>query len=142
MRIILLILLICSGCKKAPLTVQTEYWGRHDLASYVIDTPDPKKNSQEFGQRLRIEWSIPKEQFVKAPYTLDLTVRLKNGQEYKESNPLEHASGEFIYPIFGVDFYQKGGLLSYEVLIQSEGKVIAERHHKFWVEKITVTDEP
>ena len=121
MYLLLLFCLAFTACKSAPLTVQTEYWGRHDLASYVVDTPDPNKNSQEFGQRLRINWSISKEVFTKAPCSLDITVRLKNGQEYKETHPLESASGEFIYPIVGVDYYQKGGLLSYQIELVSEG---------------------
>src|SRR5206468_3131386 len=116
------------------------YWSRQDLASSYVHTPDPKKNSQEFGQRIRMYWNVSLATFEKGELALQVHVRLKNGEEYNNKFILTEAHGSMLYPILGKDYHDKGGLLSYHITLESEGHKIAERRHKFWVDHIDISD--
>ena len=137
-RALLLIttLLFCS-CRKADLSVRSEYYSRDHLASVQVDTPDPKKESTAFGQRLCINWSVAEETFQEAPLELVLNVRLKNGEEKTTKIKLTRRQGQTFYPIFGNDYAKKGGLQSYRVELKSNGKTLTRSRHKLWVEKVT-----
>jgi len=137
---IIFLLFLLSSCASKPLDVQTEYWRRQDLASYIIDTPDPAKAEPLFGQRIRISWSVSKKEFNQGPLSLEITVRLRNDEKLFHTKTLESPSGEYLFEVIGDNYTKKGGVLSYRVDLLSNGTIIHERHHKFWVEEITVTD--
>lgn len=134
MYLLCVALLFLTSCSSRPLTVQTEYWRQKDLASYIVDTPDPQKQEPVFGQRIRISWHAPQNDAL----SLNVTIRLKNGDELQETYPLKKPSGELIVPVVGDNYSNKGGILSYRVLLQSGTEVIAESRHRFWVERINV----
>lgn len=134
MYVLYVALLLLTSCSRGPLSVQTEYWRQKDLASYIVDTPDPQKQEPIFGQRIRISWSTA----AKDPLTLNVTIRLKNGDEIHDVYPLKKPTGELIVPVVGDNFTQKGGILSYKIILLSGSEVIAETHHRFWVELIKV----
>ena len=125
-----------TSCSSTKLDVRSEYYSKQDLASYILDTPDPRKNSTDFGQRLNIDWGMNQETFEKANPELVLYVRLKNGEEKVSQIMLTRRQGHTFYPIFGNDYTKKGGLQSYLVQLKSDGKVLASSQHKLWVEKI------
>lgn len=125
------------SCTREPLDVSTQYWGRKDLASVIIDTPDPAKNHPLFGQRILISWSISKKEFEEGALSLHIKVNLKNNERIDQIVPLNERSGSYQFKIYGNDFVKKGGLLSYLIELQSDGKVIATKQHKLWVEPIT-----
>jgi len=125
------------SCATTALHVRSEYYGRNNLASCEVDTPDPKKTSDQFGQRLIISWQVPYETFRQTPCAIILQVRLNNGEETIHTIPLKTASGTMFYPIFGADYTQKGGLQSYFASLESAGKSIAISHHKLWAVKLT-----
>jgi hypothetical protein len=137
---VILLLLLFASCTSRPLHVQSEYFRRQDLASYIVDTPDPAKSLPVFGQRLRISWSVTKKEFKSGPLSLEITVRLKNGEKQFLTKALDAASGECLFEVTGENYTEKGGILSYRVDLLVSGKPIAERHHRFWVEEITVKD--
>lgn len=132
-------LVLCTGCSKADLSVRSEYYNREHLASSVMDTPDPRKESSAFGQRLIINWSVPNEIFKQGPLELVLKVRLQDGEEKDTKILLKKSFGQTFYPIFGNDFTKKGGLQSYYAELLSNGKKLAKSRHKLWVEKINIT---
>lgn len=136
----LLLTLLLASCShhNAPLSVQTEYWRQKDLASYVVDTPDPQKQQSVFGQRIRIAWSANASDRKKGPLSLEVTVRLKNSDELHKTYQLQRSSGELIFPVVGSNFSEKGGILSYSIALKAGTETIAERKHRFWVEKIKV----
>lgn len=141
-RINTLLLLLCIilflSCSQAPLSVQTEYFRPKDLASSVIGTPDPDKEADIFGQRIRICWSLSKEDFSKGAVELVIAVRLKNSDEQTRTYPITTRSGELTYPVVGPDFFEKGGVLSYSIQLQAGTEILAESKHRFWVDKVVV----
>lgn len=131
-----LVLLLLTSCSRAPLSVQTDYWGPKDLASYIIDTPDPRKQESLFGERIYISWSLTLKQLEKQPVILTAIVRLKNDEEFKKEYSITKQSGDMMIPVVGDDYYVKGGILSYQVTLKAQDELISESHHRFWVEKI------
>src|SRR5438067_995249 len=108
-----LVALLFTGCARPHLSVRSEHYSRQQLASYAIDTPDPRKDSNDFGQRLFINWSVPEKTFKEGPLELILQVRLKNGEEKSNKILLKKREGQTFYPIFGNDYMKKGGMQSY-----------------------------
>jgi hypothetical protein len=140
MRLIILALLLCTACKSSTLSVHTEYFTRNDLASVIVDTPDPNKQEAIFGQRLYISWSLSKEQFAQKPVELACQIMLKKGQMIEKKIPVTQAFGTYVFPIVGQDFTKNGGLLSYQIKLVAADKVLATCRHKFWVEQIKISD--
>jgi hypothetical protein len=136
--IFLIIISSLTSCSRKPLDVSTQYWSRKDLASVIIDTPDPAKNHPKFGQKILISWSVSKKILSQGPLELDLKVNLKNNERIYRKVLLKKRSGTYQFEIYGDDFTKKGGLLSYFVELQSNGKPINTKRHKLWVEPITI----
>ena len=52
--------IIClTGCSTPEIKARTFYTSRKDLASYVIDTPDPEKRTIGQGQVIWVRWTCP-----------------------------------------------------------------------------------
>ena len=139
MKYFILPLLIFSlvSCSTSPhLEVTNQYWSRKDLASFIVNTPDPSKNDPIFGQRLIMSWSVSKKTFDSGPLELLIKVKLKNNEQIDQIIPLKETSGSYYFPIYGDDFTKKGGLLSYFVELKSNGETIGVCRHKLWVEPI------
>jgi hypothetical protein len=140
MKYFLPLLIFLASCSTKPhLEVESLYWSRRDLASSVVNTPDPEKQSRMFGQRVVISWSVSKKDFNSGPLELFIRVKLKDNEEIDQRIPLDNPSGTYYIPIYGDDFIKKGGLQSYSVQLLSGGKPIASRKHKLWVEPITIS---
>ena len=135
--IVVICILLCS-CSSPTLLVRSSYYSQRNLASTVVDTPDPRKDTPYFGQRISMQWHIPASIYNQNPCELHIVYRLYNGEEKTKTFPLEQSLGEYILVIDGDDYVKKGGLLSYLVTILQDNKIIAESHHKFWVNKIIV----
>ncbi|MCE5293879.1 MAG: hypothetical protein LLF94_04630 [Chlamydiales bacterium] len=137
MRVVALLLaLVATSCSQPPLTVETGYFTRKDLASSHVGTPDPTKQQEVFGQRIYIAWNLSKQEYAQGQTTLHIQARLKKGGILTQDVPLDAASGRYIFPIVGDNYSKKGGLLSYKVELLSNGKPLATSSHKFWVEEI------
>jgi hypothetical protein len=124
------------SCSRPSLHVRSEYFSKRDLASFAIDTPDPLKDTNFFGQRLSISWQVPSTLLKEGKVEIHLIVRLANGEEKTSLIPIEKSFGFTFFPIVGDDYTKKGGLQSYFATLQVNGKIIAKSRHKFWVEKI------
>lgn len=140
MRVALLLLLLTVSCKQRELSVDTTYFTRKDLASVVVDTPDPDKEKPIFGQRLYINWEVTKQQFAMGPLELHIQLMLKKGSMMEDRIPLNEASGTYIFPIVSSDYTKEGGLLSYKITLLSNGKELAVTRHKFWVDQIEFSE--
>ncbi|MBS0655917.1 MAG: hypothetical protein JSR46_09080 [Verrucomicrobia bacterium] len=141
MKYFILPLLLLVSCSTKPnLEVESLYWSRRDLASSVVNTPDPEKQSLMFGQRVVISWSVSKKDFNSGPLALFIRIKLKNNEEIDQRVPLDKPSGIFYVPIYGNDFTKKGGLQSYSVQLLSGDKLLATRKHKLWVEPIRMAN--
>ena len=128
-----------SSCQKSTLDVKSEYFSRNSLASSVVDTPDPRKSGDAFGQRLVISWNVTQQEFDSAPINLIVNIKLKNGEIVTTKIDLSKREGSTFYPIFGKDFTKKGGLQSYFVELKSNNKTISVCKHKLWVDKLKIS---
>lgn len=135
----MILLVVATSCAHTSLDVRSEYVTHERLASVHRDTPDPRKESNEFGQQITMTWYIAKSSFAAGIPQLTLHLRYGNGEEKTETWPLPSQSGKRIFSIFGEDYVKKGGLGSYLATITVNGKAIAESHHKLWVRKLEMT---
>lgn len=135
-----LLLLFVSSCSSTSLSVQTEYWNPKDLASVRVGTPDPEKNSNNFGQHIYISWTLPSNTNVHHAF-LQINIRLKNGELLQKTVPIQDHRGVYCYPILGDDYVKKGGLLSYLIVLFSDKKEVAVSKHIFWVDEVIKTEE-
>lgn len=127
-----------AACQKPYLSVKMRPFDRNDLASTIVDTPDPIKEAPIFGQRLYIRWYVPETLFKCAPVTLNIRVRFNNGEEAYQDVPLHERWGNFLWVVTGDDYINKGGIMAYRIALIADNKILAKTDHKFWVEKITV----
>ena len=68
-------LVFMTSCQKTDLDVRSEYYNRKSLASYQVDTPDPRKSKLYGGQRIIISWRVDQETFDEGPLELLMKVR-------------------------------------------------------------------
>lgn len=134
--LVLGLMFMIISCSHPYLSVRSDYFSRKDLASYHLDTPDPRKNQAIYGQRIYTSWYLPNDLFSEEKTFLEIRVHLKNGQDLFEKKPLKRRIGRYTYPIQGEVYTESGGLLSYLVQITTDGKVVAESRHKFYRESI------
>ncbi len=132
------ILCLFCGCSKPTLSVRMYPFDRNDLASCIVDTPDPLKEEPIFGQRLSITWYVPERQFIANATTLQIHVRFENDTEIVENIPLQSRWGSYLWSVVGNEFINRKGILSYHIALLSQEKVIAQSKHKFWVESIQI----
>ncbi len=141
MRIgLLLLTLLIASCGRPTLSVQSGTFTRRDLASSHVGTPDPDKQKPVFGQRLYISWNVKPQEFTSGPLELQIDVRLKKGGTLSKTVLLDKASGKYIFPIVADDYTKRGGILSYKVVLLSDGKKLSQSRHKFWVEEIQFSE--
>ena len=128
-------MLFLNSCVK-PLNVQTQYIGRESLASSFIDTPDPKLENPDEGQRLVIEWNLPPMYMLYEDLHMEIRVRFKNRQERQLDLKLNTPSGVYLYPILNEFYKETRGLLTYKVDIVGDGCILQSWKHPLWVELI------
>lgn len=126
--------ILSTGCSKNPIVdARTEYLDIKGLASVAVDTPDPKKNSAYWGEKLNIDWDLGNQ---KPPASLVVRIRLRNGKERRIERKLEDSKGRETVVLDAFEFNQTGGIVSYKVELLAGGKVLARSLHRLWVEPI------
>ena len=121
--------------------MQTEYLSHENLASFHVGTPDPRLRNPPLGQRLIINWSLPKWDGL-TPYELSLKIRFKNGTFTNEQIPLDRASGTYVFSLLNQEYFNRGGFKTYIATISSDGEVIEEWRHQLWANLIEIQEEP
>lgn len=129
--------LLCS-CRNCSLTVQTDYLTHKDLASYHVNTPDPRQNVSAVGQRLIIGWSIPKHYLCYKNLHLEVTIRYRNREEVIEIFHLLKNRGTYVYSLLNQDYLAKRGILTYKVAVIGGGCILEEWRHQIWTELISI----
>ncbi len=136
--LLLLAILILTGCAKKPLIVYTDFFDERELASYQVGTPDPKLNCPDVGQRMIMAWCLPYEYRGCDDLRLDYIVRLRNHEQFQDSFYLNCKSGYTYYMIKNEDFFNSGGIATFKVEISNSEGVIYEWIHPLWVDLIQV----
>lgn len=135
--LLLLGLFLCVGCSEPTIRARSFYTSRADLASYIIDTPDPEKSTKGLGQVIWISWRCPT---LEKETAIDVTLRFANGSERKVSYPIDQRLGWLMVEITPEERKVNDGLLSYFIELRHGKDRIASTQHKLWVEKIVITN--
>lgn len=129
-------------CPKSHVNVQSDYLGRHSLASYFVGTPDPLLDAPPLGQRLIISWSFPTDYLQYQDLHLRATFRYRNREQTVQHFSLQgHLKGILVYALTGEEYFEKKGILTYQIEVMAQGKVLETVQHQLWVNLITLNTE-
>lgn len=136
MRFILLLLFTfaTSCCQK--LSVRTEYINETSLASFHVESPDPRRECPFNGQQLIVSWYIPDALWHRQHLLIDLTIRYRNNEEIHRTITADRQIGTFVYMLQNEEFWKVGGILTYKILLFEEGEVTETWYHPLWKERI------
>lgn len=126
-----------TACSTPEIKARTFYTSRKDLASYIIDTPDPEKRTIGLGQVVWVRWTCPQ---VDPETVVDATIRFKNGSERRIITPIDARYGWLTLEVPSDERKEKGDILSYKILLKRGEETLASTQHKLWVESITVVE--
>lgn len=130
-----------TGCQKYYLTLYQENIDENSLASSVVGTPDPRRKDPPKGQKVILEWQVPKELLEEKP-SLHFDVIYKDYSEAHFVYPVPHKAGYVVYSLIGEEYKKTRGLLAYRADIQTEdGKVFRSWTHQLWVNVIRLDQE-
>ncbi len=134
-RIAILLIGFGIGCARSPwIKARTEYVDMKQLASVAVDTPDPKKDTAYWGERLFMRWDMASKSGLGA---LTIRIRLRDGSEKQIQKAIEGNSGTEQISLDSYEYNLNGGILSYKIELSIDGKVIASTSHRLWYEPIT-----
>lgn len=133
----LLFSLSCTGCGGPTVHARSLYTGRRDLASYIIDTPDPEKETKRLSQKIWVSWFTP---VCNEKTTLAAYLHFEDGSERDEIYPITSHSGKVFIEISPEEYRKTGGILSYKILLRQDGVPVAVSQHKLWAEKVEITE--
>ncbi len=133
----ILIFFVLTGCQAHRLNVQTQYISREDIASFYVGTPDAEKDCPTIGQRLLIEWMIPKEYLCYPDLKLILKVRFKNRKEEESSMSIKDKKGTYLFYVVNDKFCETGGISTYKVEIRAGQCILDSWLHPLWMDLIT-----
>lgn len=134
--------LVWGCCHKSHVRVQSDYLGRHSLASYFVGTPDPLLDAPPLGQRLIISWSFPTDYLQYQDLHLRATLRYRNREQTVQHFSLQgHLKGILVYALTGEEYFEKKGILTYQIEVIAQGKVLETVQHQLWVNLITLNTE-
>jgi hypothetical protein len=137
----LLSLVLLAGCTIEKLNVRTEYLSHENLASYIVETPDPLLNNPPIGQQLIVSWSLPKNYLDYEDLHLEITMRFRNREQIVKNICVTKVSGMFIYKLLNNEFIEKEGIQTYKVELIGGGEVLECWRHQLWVELIVLENQ-
>lgn len=126
-----------TSCQVHHLNVQTQYITQENLASYYVGTPDPEKNCPTIGQRLLIEWSLPKDDLCGRDLKLNLKIRFRDKTEDEMRLPIQEKSGTYLYYVINKKYCQTGGIATYKADLIADDCILETWQHPLWSELIT-----
>lgn len=121
-----------TACTKTTLTVQSDYITQQSLASYYVRTPDPMLDNPPLGQRLIVNWSLPRQYLQYENLHLELTVRFRNGTEAVELIYPKQLTGTYVYAVINEDFFEKNGILTFKVDVIGGDCILQQWNHQLW----------
>ena len=129
------------GCQKYYISIVQDEVDKNSLASSSVHTPDPRQSNPPMGDRLIVEWQLPKDLLGKQP-CLRLYVLYKNYTEELFVYPIAHRTDYIAYTLSGEEYKQKKGILTYRAQVCLEdGEVFRDWKHQLWAKLITVEQE-
>jgi len=140
----LLLLTLLASCYNNPtvLSVHTDYLSHETLASYHVNTPDPRLSNPSIGQRLIISWSVPKDYLNYENLRLKITMRFRTREEVVETVYLAKKSGTVVYNLLNDDYITTKGILTYKVDLIGGECILEEWRHQIWTDLISLEKNP
>ncbi|MEX1012529.1 MAG: hypothetical protein WDZ27_02430 [Waddliaceae bacterium] len=136
----LLLLLFLSSCHSPQLEVNREYLTKYSLASYITGTPDPLYNCPPQGEKILINWSLPKGAARLFPHTLYVQIRFRDHSQSNFSVPITRDCGTYSYLLCNEDYFRLCGILAYKVQLLAEDQVLNTWEHPMWQERIVLPE--
>lgn len=136
-----LISLLLSSCTRERIGVSNEYILLRHLASYHVNTPDPRQICPPEGQRLNVYWNLEKEFQQYNEMHLEFVIRYRNHEEEILTIPIKHPIGSYVYYILNKRYWSTGGVLAYKLDLWADGELIEEWTHLLWTEWIQLNTQ-
>ncbi len=131
---LLLIFLSLTSCGARYVNVAKLPFGAKDLASNFAETPDPRKENLETGEKLYVSWRVP---FAVRPQDckIRLKVLYKDLSEEEIIKPITYRIGTFSTPLIGDKFEKRKGFYSYKATLETiDGAILDTWKQLMWVE--------
>jgi hypothetical protein len=140
LTILFITALFLSGCQKYYISIAQEKVDKSYLASVALKTPDPRKDNPPLGEKLIVEWTVPREYLAKKP-SLHLHVIYKDYTEAFFSYPMPYKMDYVVYSLLGEEYKQKKGVLTYQAEVRvGEEKPFLDWKHQLWTKLIVIED--
>jgi len=134
----LLLLTACTGSTK--LSVYNQPINKKYYASTHAETPDPRMERGEVGQRLIISWELPYKVFHKHEWAVKLQVQFGDRTEEDMTKELTEFEGNWILKWAGRPYIDKRGIVSYKAILVRDGEIVDTFQHQLWCELIRLED--
>jgi len=136
-----LLFLLLAGCRPYYLSICQEWIDVRYLASFHAGTPDPRLEHPPIGQKLILDWRVPKEVLERKP-ELILDLILWDYTTRQVRFPVKSAMSYKTYRLLDEEYEKTGGILTYKACIRTEdGEIFREWKHQLWVNLITLDQE-
>lgn len=136
-----LIALVGFGCSaQKRLVVYNQPINNKYYSSVYAETPNPKVDRKEVGQRLVISWDIPYRDFRKYSWQARLIVQFGDRTEEKFTHEIDEFEGDWILKYSGRPFIDKRGVVSYKGELLQNGHVVDTFQHQLWCDLIQLDD--
>lgn len=133
----LLSLGLLTGCQAHFLNVQTQYLSLENLASVHVGTPDLAKDKPVIGQRLMVEWALPRNYQCFEDIELVLKVRFRNRKEDEAIVPVNRRKGIYLYYVVNQKYCETEGIATYKAELWNKGCLLETWQHPLWSELIS-----
>lgn len=130
--------ILASCCHGPRLSVQTQFINHDYLASSYVNTPDFRQNEPYYGQRLVVQWVIPKRDFVCGEFQLQLRLRFHNHSQKEVLIPISYWQGTYVYSLLNEDYKESTEIITYQVNLIRNGAVIQTWNHPLWSEMLSL----
>jgi hypothetical protein len=132
---------LCAGCQKYYISISQDRVDRDFLASTQAKTPDPRQENPPLGERLIIEWQLPRSLLEQEP-SLHLHVIYKNYTEKVFVYPVHHRLDYVVYSLLDQEYQESKGILTYKADVQTqEGKSFVDWKHQLWTNLIVLEED-
>lgn len=128
--------LFLVACGSKSLSIRQEYLSKKLLPSNYIRTPDPLLKKRFLGERLIVNWSLPKTFQTKDNTFLNLEILFSNHTEDDITLRLCKTKGTFVYTLEDEKYKEKEGIAGYKAVIYKNGQAFDTWEHKVWAKPI------
>jgi hypothetical protein len=132
---------LSSGCQRRLLTARSEAVNVEYLASYRVESPDPRRYCGYCGQNVIAEWDLPDKISCLPGLQLKLSMITSKHQLETITIPIKQPWGYYVYRNINDRLMKNGAVLTYKVEIFSQDQLITCWKQQGWVEWIEICPE-